>query len=236
MTLPLFPASLKSKLIVSCQAPPGDPLNSLETLTRIAVSAARGGAGGLRANGEACVEAFRRETGLPVIGIEKRKIGDEVSITPDFASAKALADAGADVIALDCSNARHPAAEPWRQLIARIHSELGKPVLADIATAAEGMAAEAAGADAVATTMYGFTPETAGARRVNWELIEALSKALRVPLIVEGHISEPAEVGRALDAGAFAAVVGSAITRPESITARFVSAIGARSSSETRKN
>lgn len=225
MTLPLFPASLKGKLIVSCQAPPGDPLDSLETLTRIAVSAARGGAGGLRANGGACVEAFRRETGLTVIGIEKRKIVDEVSITPDFASAKALADAGADVIALDCSNARHPSAEPWQQLIARIHSELGKPVLADIATAAEGLAAQAASADAVATTMYGFTPDTAGARTVNWEMIEALSKKLRVPLIVEGHISEPAEVRRALAAGAFAAVVGSAITRPESITARFAKAL-----------
>jgi N-acylglucosamine-6-phosphate 2-epimerase len=220
-----FPASLKQRLIVSCQAPPGDPLDHLETLTRIAISAGRGGAGGLRAHGVECVAAFRRETGLPVIAIQKRKIQDEISITPDFASAQALSKAGADVIALDCSIARHADAEPWPGLVARIHVELGKPVLADIATSDEGLAAEAGGADAVATTLYGFTPATVGARTVNWEMVKALVKNLRVPLIVEGHISQPQEVSRAFDLGAYAVVVGSAITRPESITARFVNAI-----------
>jgi N-acylglucosamine-6-phosphate 2-epimerase len=225
MTGVLFPAALEHRLIVSCQAPPGDPLDHVETLTRIALSSARGGAGGLRANGVECVAAFRRATALPVIGIQKRKIDGEVSITPDFASAHALAQAGSDVIALDCSRARHAGAEPWLGLIARIHSELGKPVLADISTFDEAAAAEARGADAVATTLYGFTPETAGARAVNWELVEKLGKSLRVPLIVEGHISEPHEVRRALELGAFAVVVGSAVTRPESITARFVNAL-----------
>jgi N-acylglucosamine-6-phosphate 2-epimerase len=220
-----FPASLRNKLIVSCQAPPGDPLEHLDTLTRIAISAAHGGAGGLRANGTECVAAFRRETALPVIGIQKRKIRGEVSITPDFASAQSIAHAGADVVALDCSVARHADAEPWPQLIQRIHSELGRPVLADVATIDEAVAAEAAGVDAVATTLYGFTPETAGAHAVNWEMVEALVKNLRVPLIVEGHISQPPEVRRAFDLGAFAVVVGSAITRPESIAARFVNAI-----------
>lgn len=220
-----FPASLKHRLIVSCQAPPGDPLDHLETLTRIATSAARGGAGGLRANGVECVAAFRRETALPVIGIQKRKIHGEVSITPNFASARAVSQAGADVIALDCSIARHANAEPWPALISRIHTDLGKPVLADIATFDEAIAAEACGSDAVATTLYGFTPATAGARAVNWEMVEALVKNLRVPLIVEGHISQLQEVRRAFDLGAYAVVVGSAITRPESITARFVNAI-----------
>jgi N-acylglucosamine-6-phosphate 2-epimerase len=220
-----FPASLKNRLIVSCQAPPGDPLDHLETLTRIAISAARGGAGGLRANGVECVAAFRRETGLSVIGIQKRKIRGEVSITPDFASAQAVSQAGADVIALDCSIARHAGAEPWPVLVSRIHSELGKPVLADIATFDEAIAAEASGADAVATTLYGFTPETAGACAVDWGMVEALVKSLRVPLVVEGHISQPQEVSRGFDLGAYAIVVGSAITRPESITARFVNAI-----------
>jgi N-acylglucosamine-6-phosphate 2-epimerase len=222
--LPL-PASLKGKLIVSCQAAPGDPLDHIDTLTRIAVSVARGGAGGLRANGVECIAAFRQNTPLPILGILKRRIGSEVSITPDFASARAIAEAGADVIALDCSAARHSEAEPWPGLIARIHSELNMPVLADIATFDEAVAAEAGGADAVATTLNGFTPETSGARSVDWEVIEKLAKTLRIPLIVEGHISQPQEVRRALELGAFAVVVGSAITRPESITARFVDAI-----------
>lgn len=225
MTGALFPASLKGKLIVSCQAAPGDPLNHIDTLTRISISAVRGGAGGLRANGSECITAFRRECALPILGIQKRKIDDETSITPDFASAQAIAEAGADVIALDCSAARHAKAEPWLELITRIHAELDRPVLADIATFDEALAAESGGADAVATTLYGFTPETAGARSVNWEMIERLAKMLHVPLIVEGHISQPQEVHRALALGAFSVVVGSAITRPESITARFVEAI-----------
>lgn len=220
----VFPASLEGRLIVSCQAMPGDPLDDVDCLTRMAASAARGGAGGLRANGAECVAAFRDATTLPVIGIWKRKLGGSISITPDFASAEAIARAGAEVIALDCSAARQSEAEPWARLIGRIHEELRRPVLADTATLSEALAAEEAGADAVATTMYGFTPETSGARAVNWEMVETLAKRLRVPLIVEGHVAQPEEVRRALEIGAYAVVVGSAITRPESIAARFVTA------------
>jgi N-acylglucosamine-6-phosphate 2-epimerase len=221
----MFPASLRGSLIVSCQAPPGDPLDSVETLTRIAVSVMRGGAGGLRANGTACIEGFRREIKAPIIGIEKRRIGDEISITPDFASAQSVSAAGSDIIALDCTAYRSAVAEPWRGLVARIHAEIRKPVLADIATFEEAVAAQEGGADAVATTLYGFTPETAQFRSVNWNLVQRLVQSLRVPVIVEGHISQPDEVSQALALGAYAVVVGSAITRPESITARFVKAL-----------
>jgi putative N-acetylmannosamine-6-phosphate epimerase len=223
----MFPISLRGSLIVSCQAPPGDPLDSVDTLRRIAISVVRGGAGGLRANGTACIEAFRRATSVPIIGIEKRKIGDEVSITPDFAAAESVAAAGADIIALDCTNSRTATAEPWRNLVGRIHADIRKPVLADIALFEEALAAQEAGADAVATTLYGFTSETAGFRAVSWDLVERMLRELHVPVIVEGHISQPEEVRQALDLGAYAVVVGSAITRPESITARFVKALHA---------
>ena len=221
----MIPECLRGSLIVSCQAPPGDPLDSVDTLRRIAASVVRGGAGGLRANGVECVRAFRLETAVPIIGIQKVRLGGEISITPDFASAKSIADAGADIIALDCTISRSPVAEPWRELIGKVHAELGKPVLADIATFEEAMDAQEAGADAVATTLYGFTAATAGFQAVNWELVAGLVEALRVPLIVEGHISRPEEVGRAIKLGAYAVVVGSAITRPESIAARFAAAL-----------
>lgn len=223
--MPIFPASLEGALIVSCQAAPGDPLDDVDVLRRMAISALRGGAGGLRANGFDCIEAFRRETELPIIGIVKRYVDHEVYITPDFASAKAVAEAGADIVALDCTARRLVEAEPWPGLIRRIHDELGKPVLADIASLDDALAAQEAQADAVATTLYGFTPETAGVRAVNWELVRELIDRVRIPVIVEGHITEPAQVRRALDLGAHAVVVGSAITRPESITARFLKAI-----------
>jgi N-acylglucosamine-6-phosphate 2-epimerase len=217
-----FPASLKNKLIVSCQALPGDPLDHTDTLRRIALSVIRGGAGGLRANGPDCIAALRRETDLPIIGILKQHDHGEPQITPDFASAQSVADAGADIVGLDCSARRSASSEPWPQLLARIRQELGKPVLADIATLDEALAAEQAGADSVATTMFGYTADTAGHRSVNWALVEQLAKSLHLPVIVEGHVRQPEEVRRAFDLGAFAVVVGAAITQPEAITARFI--------------
>ena len=220
-----FPASLKNKLIVSCQALPGDPLDNVDTLRRMALSVIRGGAGGLRLSGKDSISVLRAETKLPIIGILKRYENDELFITPDFASAQVIVDAGADVIGLDCSARRPTFAEPWPELLPRIQNMLGKPVLADIATLEEAFAAEQAGAAAVATTMFGYTPETAGKRFVNWPLVEQLAKSLHIPVIVEGHVRGPEDLRRAFDAGAFAVVVGAAITQPEAITARFIAAI-----------
>src|ERR1700729_369144 len=79
----LFQA-LRGHLIVSCQASEGDPLDNLDTLTRIAISVLRGGAGGLRAESMASIAAFRTLTQLPIIGIIKRYDSNgDVYITPD---------------------------------------------------------------------------------------------------------------------------------------------------------
>jgi N-acylglucosamine-6-phosphate 2-epimerase len=219
--------ALRGRLIVSCQAAEGDPLDDLDTLTRIATSVLRGGAGGLRAEGVERIAAFRKLTQLPIIGIIKTyDPNGDVYITPDFRSAKAISDAGADIIALDCTARRLTSAEPWPELISRIHTELNRPVLADIATLEDALAAELAGADAVATTLYGYTAETANIRTPSWPLIQSILTHLTIPVIVEGHITRPEEVRRGLELGATAIVVGSAITRPETITARFADAAG----------
>jgi N-acylglucosamine-6-phosphate 2-epimerase len=215
--------SLRGHLIVSCQASEGDPLDDLDTLTRIATSVLRGGASGLRAEGVARIAAFRAITQFPIIGIIKTyDANGDVYITPDFVSAKAISDAGADIIALDCTTRRLTAAEPWPELISRIHTELNRPVLADIASLEDAQAAERAGADAVATTLYGYTAETANIRTPSWPLIQSLVAHLTIPLLVEGHITDPPQAHHALELGATAVVVGSAITRPETITSRFV--------------
>ena len=219
--------ALRGRLIVSCQASEGDPLDNLDTLTRIATSVLRGGAGGLRAEGVPRITAFRAITQLPIIGLIKTyDANGEVYITPDFRSAKAISDAGADIIALDCTARRLNAAEPWTELIRRIHNELNRLVLADIATIDDALAAERAGADAVATTLYGYTTETANIRTVSWPLIQSIVARLTIPVLVEGHITTAEDARRALDLGATAVVVGSAITRPETITARFAESIG----------
>ena len=217
--------ALRGQLIVSCQASEGDPLDDLDTLTRIATSVLRGGAGGLRAEGVLRIAAFRKLTQLPIIGIIKTyDVNGNVYITPDFHSAKAISDAGADIIALDCTARRLTAAEPWPQLIRRIQAELNRPVLADIATLEDALTAESAGADAVATTLYGYTAETANQRSVSWPLVESILPHLTIPTVVEGHITDPGQVRQALDMGCHAVVIGSAITRPETITARFAEA------------
>src|SRR5215469_11263415 len=112
--------TLRGQLVVSCQAAEGDPLDDLGTLVRIATSVLRGGAGGLRAEGVQRVAAFRRITELPIIGIVKSfDANGDVYITRDFASAKAVSDAGADIVGLDCTARRLKAAEPWTGLIER---------------------------------------------------------------------------------------------------------------------
>jgi N-acylglucosamine-6-phosphate 2-epimerase len=217
--------ALRGRVIVSCQASEGDPLDNLDTLTRIATSVLRGGAGGLRAEGVERIAAFRKLTQLPIIGIIKTyNANGDVYITPDFRSAKAIADTGADIIALDCTARRLTAVEPWPELIRRIHTELRRPVLADIATLEDAQAAERAGADAVATTLYGYTTETADHRTPSWPLLQSILTHLTIPVLVEGHVTRPEEVSTALSLGAAAVVVGSAITRPETITSWFAGA------------
>jgi putative N-acetylmannosamine-6-phosphate epimerase len=216
---------LKGRLIVSCQADPGDPLDHLETIGRIASSVLLGGAAGLRAEGAERIAAFRALTERPIIGMVKaRDANGEVYITPSFAAAQAVSRAGSDVIAVDCTNRRLVEAESWPELVKRIRSELMRPVLADIATVEDGLAAEEAGADAVATTLFGYTVETGGARSFSWPLLDELVARLKIPVIAEGHIDCPGDVRRALRAGAHSVLVGSAITRPQTITARFVAA------------
>lgn len=224
------PEFQKSRLIVSCQAWPGDPLDDVEVIRRLARAALQNGAGGIRANGPADIRAIRQDTDLPIIGIQKRRFGNEVRITPDFASAQALAAAGASVIALDCTHRPPLAGESWREILRRVHDELGLPVMADIATLEEGMDAAAAGADLIGTTLCGYTPDTAHRHGVPWELLDQLVAAVNRPVILEGHVWQPREARRGIERGATAVVVGTAITRPGDLTRRFVRATAAANS------
>jgi len=224
--------SLKGGLIVSCQASVGEPLYGPQFMTAMAASAISGGASGIRANGVADVAAIRAITSLPIIGIQKTVVDGHTIITPDFAMAKELVTAGADIIALDATayreeicKGRFPSAV---ELIARIHDELGNLVMADISTSEEGIAAAAAGADIVATTLAGYTPYTSLNEGPDEQLIRALVREIQVPTVVEGNINTPAAARLALDLGAHAVVVGSAITRPQLITRQFADALEQR--------
>jgi glucokinase-like ROK family protein len=193
-------------------------------MARFARAAVDGGAAGIRANGPEEIKAIREAVSVPIIGIFKIRQDDQkVLITPSFEAAQQLVDAGADLIALDCTcrGRRLGALERLR----RIKEELRVPVLADIATTDEAIQAAKAGADAVLSTLRGYTAETSYVHAFEPSFIAQLVRAVQVPVIAEGRIQAPQQVHAALDAGAFAVVVGTAITRPEWITRRFVSAL-----------
>jgi putative N-acetylmannosamine-6-phosphate epimerase len=215
---------LYRRLIVSCQARDGEPFRNPESQARFAISAVNGGAAGIRAQGPDDVRAIRAAVPVPILGIRKIRQDDgKVLITPSFESARELFAAGADMIALDAT-ARGRRLGAFERL-RRIQTELKIPVMADIATIDEALEAAAAGADAVLSTMRGYTDDTAHIRTFDREFIRDIARYSPVPVIAEGMIETPDQARAALDAGAYAVIVGSAITRPVTIARRFASAL-----------
>jgi N-acylglucosamine-6-phosphate 2-epimerase len=211
-------------VVVSCQAREDNPLHGPTFMAAMAMAAGRGGAGGIRANGAADIAAIRAITTLPIIGILKRETPCfPVYITPGFADAEEIAKAGADIIAVDATPRRRDG-EPLPDLIRMIHDRLCKPVMADVATMMEGTAAVAAGADLVASTLAGYTAETAAdkADGPDFQLLEDLIGAISVPVVAEGRFWTPGQVHEAFRLGAHAVVIGTAITNPMAITRRFI--------------
>lgn len=220
--------AVRGGLIVSCQASEGDAFFGPGMMARFAKAALDGGAAGIRANGSDDIREIRAITGVPIIGIQKSIAEDgRILITRSFEEAASLARAGADAIAIDCTErgCRYGALDRLR----RVRAELGKAAMADIATMEEAEAAAAAGADFVLPTMRGYTDATRHIVRFDAEFIRALRRRVAVPVIAEGKIGTPEEARAALEAGAFAVVVGTAITRPHEITRRFVRSIAASS-------
>ncbi len=220
-----FFAQVNKQLIVSCQALPDEALFGAEIMARMALAAAQGGASAIRANTPADVEAIKAKVSLPVIGLYKEVLPDyPVIITPTLRHALAIAEAGADVIAIDATDRPHPEGD-LASYIQKIHDQTGCLVMADISTVAEALAAEKAGVDMVSTTLSGYTPYSPQQAEPDLALVKALAGRLQGPLVGEGRYHTPEQVKQALDYGATAVVVGGAITRPKEITARYVKVI-----------
>lgn len=221
---------LKGGLIVSCQALEDEPLYGSEIMAKMAYAAKLGGAVGIRANYAQDIKAIKEVVDLPVIGLIKRKYdGCPVYITPTIREVKDVVEAGADIVAIDATKSLKPDGKTTAEFIRDIRKTFDIVILADVSTYEEGMEAEKAGADMVSTTLSGYTPYSPKLEGPDFELVKRLAKDLRIPLIAEGRYWTPEEVVKALDLGAHAVVVGTAITRPKDITARFVRAIKLRS-------
>lgn len=221
-SLPVPPRSLPAGVIVSCQARADNPLHGPQFMRAMALAVQQAGAVALRANGPSDIRAIRDASDLPIIGIQKIYSRSAVYITPDFDAARLVARAGADIIALDATSRPRPV--PLGDLIRFVHEELGKLVMADVSTLAEGRAAAEHGADYVASTLSGYVGGAPPPPGPDVALVRALSIHLAVPVIAEGRLGGPEDVAAVREAGAHAAVIGTAITNPREIARRFVRA------------
>ena len=220
---------LKGKLIVSCQALPGEPLyiENDTMMPLMAVAAKRAGAAGIRTNGERDVKEIKKTVDLPVIGLIKKEYeGFSQYITVTMKEIDTLVKAGADIIALDCTMRERGDGKTVNGFIKEIKEKYPDIILmADISTFEEGVNAEKAGVDMVGTTLSGYTPYSEKTDGPDFKLVEKLSKELAIPVIAEGKIHEPQQAKKMLELGAHAVVVGGAITRPLEIAQRFVKAV-----------
>lgn len=214
---------IKGKLIVSCQALPEEPLHSSFIMGRMALAAQQGGASGIRAQGVEDIQEIMKVVDLPVIGIIKRNYDDSsIYITPTKKEVNELLQTKCQMIAIDATNRIRPNDETIQELLDLIHQG-GRLAMADISTYEEAVNAEKLGFDVISTTLCGYTSYSTNYEGPNLELIGQLVQDLHIPVIAEGKINNPEDLKAVLNAGAFSAVVGGAITRPQLITKKFVS-------------
>jgi N-acylglucosamine-6-phosphate 2-epimerase len=216
-------SSLNGGLIVSCQAPADSPMHEPGVIAAMAEAAVNRGAVGIRLDTPAHVAAVKSRLAdagcsVPIIGLWKQQIpGYEVYITPQFCHAEAIAQAGADIIAIDATPRPRPNAETVSKLIGAIQTQLGLWVMADIDTLAAATQAAEAGANLIGTTLYGYTADTQHVQPPGFDLLAELVQHKQQHswpslLICEGGISSPAMASQAIALGADGVVVGTAIT------------------------
>lgn len=226
MTKELF-SSLRGGVIVSCQAESDSPFNSPEGVCMFAQAAVRGGAVGIRSEGVEKTKLILERIKLPVIGLIKSAFEDgSVRITGRWNDIEQLKIIGTTLIAVD-GTLRKREGLSGPEFIVRVKEKFDCVIMADVATEQEGLACAEAGADCISSTLSGYTPETRQLSKSepDYHLVETLAKSVRIPLFAEGRITTPAMAAKMIGLGAWSVIVGSAITRPSTITQWFVEAV-----------
>lgn len=218
---------IKSRLIVSCQALSDEPLHSSFIMKRMAVAAQEGGAGGIRANSPQDIEEIKKEVALPIIGLYKVVYGDSsVYITPTMKEVDELIRVGADIIAMDATKRPRPNGKTLEEFFEEVKRKYPNQLfMADTSCYEEGVKAKELGFDIIGTTMSGYTEYTKDVKLPNYDLMKRYVENLNTPIIAEGGIWTPEQLKAAMDIGVWAAVVGTAITRPREITRYFLSGL-----------
>ncbi len=216
---------IKNSLIVSCQALEYEPLYSSYIMSKMALAAKQGGAVGIRANSIKDIQAIKEEVDLPIIGIIKKDFDDsKVMITPTLSEIDKLYQEGVDIIAFDATERLRPNGQTFEQFIKEVKNKYPKQqFMADVSNLEEARTAYESGIDLIATTLVGYTDYTEGNDPL--EELKTIVEGVPTRIIAEGNISTPKKAKRALNLGAYAVVVGSAITRPKQITEGFIKTI-----------
>ena len=222
---------LKDGLIVSCQVQHDDPIYTDDMVVKMAEAARWAGAKGIRANSPEQIRAIKEAVPeLPVIGLWKVWHDDtDVFITPTMEEVKAIWDAGAEIIALDCTKqTTHEGTVAW-DLLEQAKKEIPEAIFfADVSNYEEAAHAVENGADIVAPTLYGYTAET---KDISEPDLREFARMCRdfgddAYMMMEGHIYSPEDAVKCLFLGAHSVVVGSAITRPHLTAKRFTDLMG----------
>lgn len=221
---------IRHSLIISCQALPGEPLycEEMSLMPFMAKAAQMAGSKCIRTSSSRDVAAIKEATGLPVIGLIKRPYEGFTSyITPTMREIDELVAVESDIIALDCTLVKRGDGISINEFISQIHDKYPDiSLMADISNLQEGINAWRAGVDIVGTTMSGYTPYSPQNNEPDFDLVKNLSKDVPIPVIAEGKIHYPEQAKQMLELGAYAVVIGGAVTRPLEIAQRFYQAVG----------
>lgn len=225
---------LKKGLVVSCQAQPNEPFFGSDYMARMAVAAQMGGAVAVRVNTVVDIVACRKEITIPIVGLIKKEYeGFYPYITPTLKEVEEVVKAGAEIVAVDASKYDRPDGLTIHEFIKKIKENFNVEVMADVSTVEEGLAAEEAGADYIATTLSGYTPDTIDKdsdvivelREPDYELVKKLSEVLTKPIVAEGRFWDGKNAVEAFANGAHSVTIGAGITRPQIITKKIVDEI-----------
>lgn len=221
--------SIKDGLVVSCQALKGEPLHSSFIMGKMALAAEQAGAVGIRSNSVEDILAIKKEVKLPVIGILKKEYEDtEIYITGTLAEVQKLEKTKCEMIAVDATSRERHQKQRLEEFLEKAKKIAPKQFfMADIATVEEAINAEQIGFDCVSTTLMGYTEESKNytALKNNFEKLKEVVASVNIPVIAEGHVSNPQQASECLKLGAHAVVVGGAITRPKQIAESFIKEI-----------
>lgn len=213
---------LKGGLIVSCQATAGTAIDTPEFIKAQALTVEAAGACAIRAEGLKNIKAVSSAVSIPVIGLIKSyDASSDVYITPRAADVIAIVEAGADIVAVDATQRSRWNGQSLENFYRDVRELTNIPLLADIDSKANALAAIDLGFDAIATTLSGYTDEPSPSLP-NIDLVRSLAQTSSVPVIAEGGFANPEQVKLAMQDGAWAVCVGTAITNPYLLTKHFV--------------